>query len=308
MKKKFIFNLLLVILTVFVLDFGLGKLLRYFYFRETSGSHFRTTYSIDSTRADVLIFGSSRATHHYVPAVFEDSLQMSYYNTGREGTGIFYQTAVLKAVLKRHKPKIIILDFASDFEQGGNAYDRLATLMPYYKSHPEMRSVLLLKSRFEKIKHISGLYPFNSQLFQILFGNMEFNKKHEKDDRGYVALNLEWEFELDTLPAAPFKTLDPVKINSFREFLTTARKAGTDIFVVRSPVFEITGNCQETQICTNICRQEQIPFIDISTDTLFLNDKHLFRDLGHLNHNGATIFSKMLLGKMKAYLNSGERQ
>ena len=110
MIKKIILNIIIVIGALFILDFGIGRTLRYFYFKETSGLHFRTTYAMEKTEADILIFGSSRANHHYVPEVFEDSLKMKFYNTGRDANGVFFQSAVLKSVLKRYKPKIIIYD------------------------------------------------------------------------------------------------------------------------------------------------------------------------------------------------------
>ena len=37
---------------------------------------------------DVLIMGSSRAHHHYVPEIISDSLGLSCYNTGKDGNGI----------------------------------------------------------------------------------------------------------------------------------------------------------------------------------------------------------------------------
>ena len=113
MIKKVILNIALVLSVVFILDFTIGKTLRYYYFKESSGTHFRTTYAIEKTNADILIFGSSRANHHYVPAIFEDSLKMKFYNTGRDGNGIFFQLAVLKSILKRYTPKIIIFDYMS---------------------------------------------------------------------------------------------------------------------------------------------------------------------------------------------------
>ena len=107
--KKFIFNVEIVIIVILILDFLIGKSLEYFYFKQKSGLQYRTTYSIDSTRAEILVFGSSRANHHYVPEVFEDSLKMSFYNTGRDGNRLLYNFAVFSSILKRDTPKIVIL-------------------------------------------------------------------------------------------------------------------------------------------------------------------------------------------------------
>ena len=186
--KKIILNIVIVGVLVFVIDFSIGRTLRYFYFKETSGLHFRTTYAMEKTEADILVFGASRANHHYIPEVFKDSLEMSFYNTGRDGNGIFFQTALLKSVLKRYSPKVIILDYAGGFEKGGEDYDRMSPLLPYYRTHEEIRSIVELKSPFERIKLLSEIYPFNSQILTIAIGNLEINKKRKPDNEGYVPL------------------------------------------------------------------------------------------------------------------------
>jgi len=93
------------IIILIISDFLIGKTLRYIYFNETSGLDYRTTFAIDSTKADIIVFGASRANHHYVPTIFQDSLKMTFYDVGRDGQSIFYHLAILKAILKRYTPK-----------------------------------------------------------------------------------------------------------------------------------------------------------------------------------------------------------
>ncbi len=155
MFKKLTFNILIILSIIVLIDFVSGRILRYFYFHETSGLHYRTTYSMDSTRAQILIIGSSRANHHYVPSVFEDSLHKTFYNAGRDGNGTFYQLALLKTILKRYTPEIIVFDYSSVFVKGTEEYDQMASLLPYYRTHTEIRSLVEMRSPFEKIKLLS---------------------------------------------------------------------------------------------------------------------------------------------------------
>src|SRR5690554_7167285 len=96
---------------VFILDYSLGTLMEHYYFEIkalTPEQH--TTYSIKYADADIMVFGSSRAQHHYDPEAFMESSQ-SFYNTGKDGQGIFYSWAVLKSLIKRtNGKKIIVLD------------------------------------------------------------------------------------------------------------------------------------------------------------------------------------------------------
>jgi hypothetical protein len=91
---RFAVSIIILFLILLAFDRVGGAILRHYYFSQTSGSWYRTTYSIDSTRADILVFGSSRANHHYVPEVFEDSLNMSFYNTGQDGNLILNNYAI----------------------------------------------------------------------------------------------------------------------------------------------------------------------------------------------------------------------
>ena len=68
---RFLLKCILFCAILFLLDFFLGNLLKYMYFRQGFGELYLTTYAIDSTKANVLIFGSSTANHHYNSKIFE---------------------------------------------------------------------------------------------------------------------------------------------------------------------------------------------------------------------------------------------
>ena len=70
------------ILTLILIDLLAGALLKTLYFKQKYES---LTYDINYADQDVLVFGSSRALHHYVPSIFENKLHMSFYNCGRDG-------------------------------------------------------------------------------------------------------------------------------------------------------------------------------------------------------------------------------
>ena len=108
--KKFLLKLLIVLTGMAIADVAVGGLMGHFYFRIRHGEQARTTYAVDSANQKILILGSSRASHHYIPAIIEDSLGMSCYNAGKDKQGVFYSLAILKAVCARHRPQGVILD------------------------------------------------------------------------------------------------------------------------------------------------------------------------------------------------------
>lgn len=299
MLKKLILNILLVAVVVFMLDFAIGRTLRHFYFKEVAGFHYRTTYSMEQTNQDVLVFGASRANHHYVPGIFEDSLKHSFYNTGRDGNGIFYQAALLRAVLKRYTPKVIILDYKGEFWRGPQEYDQMSSLTPYYRSHEEIRDLVELRGKWEKVKLLSEVYPFNSQALTIAIGNMDMNKQRMSDTKGYVPLEGDRVPYLRVYKNVPLYEVDSNKVNAFREFVVKAKASGARVYVVYSPLYQKLGRYQEVDICQSICAENSVPFFDYSRDTFYLNRGNLFYDGVHLNHQGASLFSADIAGRIK---------
>lgn len=296
----FVAKTIVLLCIIALLDYGIGSVLRHYYFTQQSGLQYRTTYSIDSTTAKTLVFGSSRANHHYYPHEFETQLHQTYYNVGRDGSFIHYHYAVLQAVLKRYTPKIIILDITRNtFEYEPSHYDRLSALLPYYQSHPELRDIIILKSEYEQLKLQSSIYPYNSSLFTIAVGNTNFNKKRKEDIKGYVPLTKHWASSLtNDTTTAPY-AMDSVKIKLYNAFIDDCAKAKIPLYIVCSPYF-VHYNAPDYSItlAQQIAQQHNVPFFNYTNDTTFTQHPNLFADATHLNNHGALIFSKLLLQKL----------
>lgn len=300
--KKYISNLFLGLLLVFLLDLVLGSLLKYFYFNEKSGLHYRTTYSINHVVSDVLAYGSSRANHHYDSRVFEKTLNKTFYNTGRDGNFIFYQTAVLKSQLQRFSPKVAILDFSGTFEYKEEDYDRLSSLLPYYESgDTTIKDIVDMRSPFEWIKNLSKIYPYNSSLITILVGNLEFNNSRAIDYNGYVPQYKTWEKKIQYKEKLEYYEKDKNKIEKLEEFIKLCKTNKIDLFIVYSPIYYNYNKDYTLELLNQICEQEGVYFFDFSKQKTFLTEKALFSDPTHLNNKGATLFSKMLSDSIKKY-------
>jgi hypothetical protein len=279
-------------------DFLLGKVLRYFYFKQESGLLYRTTYAMEVTHSDALIFGSSRANHHYHPTVMEQQLGMSTYNTGRDGNFILYNTAVLKSILKRYTPKVILLDLdVYTFNESPENYDRLSSLLPYYKTHEEIRDIVELKSPFEKIKLQSGVYPFNSLVFKIAVGNTEMNKARKASLNGYVALTATHKKDIQEYNIE--EKIDSQLVKSFTSFITSAKAAGSKVYVVVSPIYYQYKRSQTIELARSICQNNGVAFWDYSRDTTLQQHRDWFADRVHLNDEGAQYFTKIIAEKIK---------
>jgi hypothetical protein len=307
-KLRFLLNLLAFVVVVFLMDQGIGRLLRYYYFQQSSGLYFRTTMAIEKTTASILILGTSRANHHYVPEIFEQIIGFDCYNAGRDGMPIEYHEAVLKLILKRYLPRLIILDVVpSDFKYSENRGERLHGLWPYVSRHPELKALVRRRGYSERIRFLSQIYPFNSYILTIAVGNMGFNKKRSGDIKGYGPLKSHWLEPLKT-SALGIDKVDAEAVQSFRRFIALASSRSVPLYVVVSPVFQRWLQPVLTlETAKAICKETNVSYLDFSQSEEFQKHPEYFRDTWHLNHVGATRFSALLAETLCPYVQSAKR-
>ena len=286
--KRFTKVLIFVFLGIFICDQFVGRIMEYLYFKQKSGLLYRTTYSIEYTRASFLVLGSSRANHDYDPAVFEKNLNSSFYNCGRDKQGLLYSCAVLSGILQRYNPKYIIIDIRPDeFTQSDEG--SLSTILPYAHNNAVGRYIKY-NSRFENVKLISKIYPYNSLLTNLIVG---LNKRWSDDYKGYVPLK-------DINTNTPIETLlegtkaDTTKIFVFRNLLSKLNDKHIQVLLTISPIrYKYLG-------LTTL--NECISFSKLFKNTEFLNftnqarweDFRLYSDNNHLNSKGADLYSDLL--------------
>lgn len=285
------------LILAFIGDWLIGNLLKHFYFKQTSGWGYRTKYSIEDTKADILIFGASRAQQQYNPVYFEERLEQTCYNVGRDGEPIFYHYGVLKAVLKRYTPKVIILDIENKiFRESQDSYDRIAVLLPFYQDHKEMHQIIELRGPFEKFKLVSHIYPYNSSLFNIAIGNTEMNKKRNKDINGYLPLTGALNEPIRTVDISKEYAIDTNKINIYKWFIKDCKEANIKLYIISSPYFSNTiGQDSSMIIAKEIAINNNIYFIDLSKEKEFLNNSKLFDDTVHVNIAGSKILCNKVI-------------
>jgi hypothetical protein len=293
-------RLSIVLLALFLADKGIGMIMRHLYFSQQSGDGYLINYTIDSTRADIVVLGSSRAKHTYVPGIFYDSLKLTCFNAGRDGTHhVLFNCAQFRLITKRYNPGLVIFDIRpEDLGYSPDEYDMLAPLLPFYKDHPEIRNVLNKKSPYEKFKHISTIYPYNSLIFQVIMGNTEFNKERKQHSNGFVPF---YGSKL-TGPAdsvyIPDSGIDVYKLNLLEEVMATCNDRDIKLLFVYSPTWNYRGQSRYDTLLANMCDEHSIDYINMSNLSLFMENSGYFFDRTHLNEEGATVFSSILAGEI----------
>jgi hypothetical protein len=298
---KRVARVLLVILLLVIADYGIGSLMCKFYFRQESGDSYLLTYAIDSTKADIIILGSSRAKHSYVPSIFQENLNMSCFNAGRDGTEhILFNYAQFTAITTRYSPKIIIFDIRpEDLIYNASEYDMLSPLMPYYKTHREIRYLINIRSPFERLKHLSTIYPFNSLIFQIIMGNLEMNKERKPHENGYIPFHgSKLTNTLDTLQT-PVYPIDTYKTAIIKKLMLTCKEKEIYLVLIYSPTYNIVKDNYYQRILDEICEENGIEYLNFSNVHEILMNPDLFFDRTHLNDDGARQFSGLVSTRLE---------
>ena len=133
MKKgllRFGIVVLIVLVSVAVVDVAVGKVMDWMLPQiSNQGDTGKTYYSMNDVNTPVVIVGSSRAAHHYVTEMIEDSLKMPAYNLGRDGCFFSYNCCIINSILDRYTPKLIIWECDNESLYKENP-DQLEDLYP----------------------------------------------------------------------------------------------------------------------------------------------------------------------------------
>jgi hypothetical protein len=281
------------LLLLVALDAVAGLVLRKLYFAQSSGQYAETTYILDRMHEPVVVVGSSRAQHHYVPGVLARALGRPCYNAGRDGQGMIFYAAVLEQLFARYRPELVVLDMnPRELERDDLGYDRLSELLPYIEEHPSLRRYVELRSRFERFKLLSRAYPFNSRLLSVVQHTLVHGGTSR--DSGYVALHDDLSKRagpVNRLGDAPSRPLDPVKRDALLRTLDRAQALHTPVVVICSPQY--SGDCaaQSRAAMAALLRSRGVPMWDYSADSLYRSRPELFADEVHMNDAGARLFS-----------------
>lgn len=275
-------------------DYIAGCILGYFQQNAISGDNGRNNYICNKTNEDILIFGSSRALHHYIPAILEDSLNMTCYNCGQDGNGIILLYSRYKMISERYIPKLIIYDLVSSFDlEENDNHKYLSSLRPYY-NRKGVDSVFWNVDYTEKYKMYSKMYQYNSNFVQIISDNLI---PQQSDIKGYRPLYGTMNYEpINNLQQNNIK-YDQLKLY-YLEKLIQECNGKTQLIFYLSPFYN-KMNLDEYQPIIDLCVKYNIYFISHLNDEEFVGNKNYFSDSFHLNNSGAEYYTNKIISDVK---------
>lgn len=297
--KKYLLKIALFFALMFVIDMVCGWAFGLLRNMARSGQTFKNEYIYRECDDDILILGSSKADHHYLPSVFEDSLGLTCFNAGEMGCGIIPAYIRYNMVRKRHKPKLVLYEVTPSYDYlQDNDYSSYLGVIRQYAYIDLVRKVIIdFSDRFEGFKIISSLYRNNSKLM------MNIKNVFSKPDqwKGYEPLygKLSRSETLDTIQKD--FSVDSLKWSYMLKLAQEIMADSVQLIYIISPVYKGGGNgmSEEYAPIVSLCEKHNLPLINNLSLKQFECDKEYYQDEVHLNHNGAICYSQFVVGQIK---------
>lgn len=299
--KKFLYKLALFAVIIIICDFVIGRTMDYVVNHITVGGRGRDNYICNQSKDDVLIFGSSRAVHHYNSLMIEDSLGLSCYNCGDDGNGIILGYGRLLMIEERHIPKIIIYDINPSFDyELNNNTQYLGWLKPRY-DREGINKIFDDVDYHEQFKMMSKMYRYNSIFFQNIFTFLT-SISNDTGKNGFRPLEGELDplkIKIDQDIQSKDIIIDSLKIDYIRKFIELSKES--HLFFVVSPIW-YGMNTAFLQPIEDICREKKVTLLDYSNSSKYVHNEHYFRDGVHMNSVGADEFTNDLIHEIRKEL------
>jgi len=282
----------------FLVNAILGEILHVIYFSIEN----KYTKGIIDIQADIVIIGSSRANHHYIPSIIRDSTGLSCFNLGSGGEDLNYDCTVIQLLLEKYSPELIVLEISDrEFEKTNETVNKLRELLPFYRNSQAMKNILRRESPMERVKLISGLYPYNSQLANVFYSCIKRNKNPHLVQDGYIPLEGEINSRISRQERKNDHEADTGKLELIANIASLVKCKNTELLLVISPTYvDFSEESRILKIISSEIGRYGFEVWDYEQSPFFLSDSTMFKDELHLNHKGAIEFSGIIAGRIKS--------
>ena len=300
-----LFTLTIFLLGLVVFDWTLGFALNRSLPRSAAGDVVGYgNLALEQSGADLIVLGSSRALHQIDPQVLKGELGIDAVNGGVDGQGIAYARAVEALLSARGMvPKVFVLNMdISDMAR--EDLSPSVVLAPFWGENEAVDEILLRSTSHGQLKFFSSVFRFNSRALPLLA--KLFTQREEKIHDGFSPIERTMDDDPEKIEIGGdwfwkgAEQLDPFKMQLYRNFLKSARAAGTRVFVVVGPRFWPPDFEQDPRTApidrlAGVASEEGASFFALdSFSNPEFSDPDLYSDPAHLNSAGARLYSERL--------------
>jgi hypothetical protein len=300
--KLFFKNILILLAIIIVCDRLSAFVLQKMFYAQTHGDDATSIATIQNPNADVLILGSSRASHHFISDTIQKISGLKTFNGGRDNMGIHYVAAILPSIVQKHAPKYLILDLIpNNFCKGGQSSQQYfdihtTTLLPFANKNKSIMQYIASLNNTEALKaKLCATYAYNSLIGAIVQNT--YTHLGHISIKGYEPIYTHIDttsfkkplFNEDALE----NTLDTSAFNNLKVVLDICKTNNIKVLITFSP-FYFARPVKPIIVAAfeNLKLKYNFKLLDYNKDVRFLKNPILFYDEMHLNDEGAKIISK----------------
>lgn len=298
--KKLLGSLLFIVIALFAVDRIGGQIMWWVnqHTKDISGPKIK--YLVNEVDEDVVLLGTSRCNFHYVPSILSDSIGMSVYNGGIDGSNCIYSHYfVLNQILLHHTPKMVCLELmTNDYAVTENPFEKTSFFAPYIGRSERADSVFREAGNYWSYR-ICHLYRYNAKAVSNIGGF--FVNKQQESESGYIPMPQPAYTPERLEKIHEFKNIDGLKLQYIRKFIMLCKSHNIALVFMVSPSYsEADTNLYRT--LKDVAKENEIPFFDYHTQGLFLNYPEYFKDNEHMWDKGARIYTSIFAHDLKHYI------
>lgn len=285
--RKIISILILVIALLYFLDFVYTQA----YVNANPRNKLQYILKTKNESYDIVFLGSSRVANHINTKLFDSLSNKNTINLGVEGAGLNDNLLQLKLLLANNNISNVFLQIDSNFEYEGPSNIVTSEAMPFLNTNKIINHHV--KEYFDNYKNLKYIPFYRYAINDPKIGFREmllsaFNKKPRIDpNTGFSPI---------------FGNKNPMNEHSLPETIKTENNILEDIIDICQKnkvqlVLFTSPYCSKAKHKNYIEKlKHKIPYlIDLSKGY----DDNLFYNCGHLNYNGATLFTTNLYNATK---------
>lgn len=284
--KKFIFYIVK-ILFIFALSAVLLDIFYTFIYLNTKDRNkIVNIYNTQDKNFDLIFLGSSRANNHFDAKIFNDN-GIKSFNYGKSGASLNETALMLKLMVERnYKIKNIILEVDLNINTDGFSEGTQARFMPYLQTSTTTTNHYKLIPEFKKLYYIPFYRYINFEAkigFREVFFSAIKKKSNDMENFGFYPLN-----SVGKNMKYDLSKRFPKKSKSYEDIKNTCRENNINLIVISTPM------CKNTIGLSYFDKIKKV-YPEIINYENVINDDKYFSSCGHLNNEGAKIFTTHIL-------------
>lgn len=302
--KRFTVNIFLFFVFLYLLDLGVGYIfgkIKDLDLRcNPENTWTKTPFVIEKVNSDVVIIGSSKASHHYIPGMISDSLKLTAYNCGQDGCFFLYQNCVINMLLDRYTPKMIVWDIQpSSFirKNSNEEYQNFRYLSPYYRTNKWVKIYIDGESTKMPYRMQSKMFSYNSKALNYIYPLIS---GASATDYGYIPLpNDGYSYPIKYIGENKPYSQNKEYLTLLYATLKRCKEAGVIVELFVSPEYSVETSEYAAAI-EDISKVANVHLAAFHNMHSFADsDSTFFKDVNHLNDKGARVYTAAVIEDIK---------